>query len=123
MNRRAGWALLLAAVVLFLILNRAAYKGYFQADDLETLGWASITPVRAFLIALVSPLVSPTNLRPTGYFYYRVMAATAGFDFPKYLIPLHAAHLLNIWLLWLVARKLGAGLAAASAGAFFFGFH
>src|SRR5690348_7062647 len=113
----------MAAAVLFLILNRAAYKGFFQADDLDTLGWASLAPVGVFLKGLVSLRFSPTNFRPTGYFYYHAMAATAGFDFPKYLIPLHVAHLLNVWLLWLAARHLDLGPVAASAGAFFFGFH
>lgn len=123
MSKRGGWALFLAAATLFLILNRAAYKGYFQADDLDTLGWARTTPVSAFLVGLVSPRFSPTNFRPTGYFYYRVMSATFGFDFSKYPVPLHALHLLNIWLVWLVVRKLKLGPLAASAGAFFFGFH
>jgi len=37
MSRRAGVALFLTAVALFLLLNHAAYKGYFQDDDLDTL--------------------------------------------------------------------------------------
>ena len=39
MKKRTELALLLAAIALFLILNRAAYKGYFQDDDLDTLSW------------------------------------------------------------------------------------
>jgi hypothetical protein len=51
------------------------------------------------------------------------MENSFGLDFPKYLIPLHALHLLNIWLLWLLMRKLGVDPWAATVGAFFFGFH
>jgi len=29
MNKRAGWAVTIAALAIFLLLNRAAYKGYF----------------------------------------------------------------------------------------------
>ena len=51
------------------------------------------------------------------------MTNSVGLDFPKYLVPLHALHLLNIWMVWLLIRKLGLGPLAATAGAFFFGFH
>ena len=33
MSRRAGWALTVAAIAIFLLLNRAAYKGHFQDDE------------------------------------------------------------------------------------------
>jgi hypothetical protein len=123
MSKRAGWALCLAAAVLFFVLNHAAYKGYFQADDLDTLGWARALPVSHFATWLVTPKLSPSNFRPVGAFYYHALAGSFGLDFPKYLVPLHALHLLNIWLVWLLIRKLGTGPWAATAGAFFFGFH
>ena len=123
MSKRARWALLLVAVALFLVLNRAAYKGYFQDDDLDTMGWSWFTSTPFYLKSLVSPRLTTDNFRPVGHYYYHVMDRNFGLDFPKYLIPLHLAHLLNIWLLWMVARKLGLGVLAASAGAFFFGFH
>jgi hypothetical protein len=34
-------ALLLATAALFLIANRAAYKGYFQDDELNSIAWTS----------------------------------------------------------------------------------
>ncbi len=123
MSRRAGWSLWLGAAVLFFALNRAAYKGYFQADDLDTLRWARVLPVSQFAKWLVSPRLSPANFRPVGAFYYHVMAGRFGLDFPMYLAPLHALHLLNIWLVWVLMRKLGVSAWAATAGAFFFGFH
>ena len=30
MSKRAGWALTIAALAIFLLLNRAAYKGYLS---------------------------------------------------------------------------------------------
>ena len=63
------------------------------------------------------------NFRPVGAFYYRVLGGCFGLDFPKFIVTIHTLHLLNIWLLWLLARRLGLSPLAASAGAFFFGFH
>lgn len=123
MSRRAGWSLFLGAVALFLILNRPAYKGYFQSDDFDTLGWARVIGFQDFAKWLATPQLSPANFRPVGAFYYHVMINRFGLDFPKYLVPLHAFHLLNIWLVWLLIRKLGLGPLPAALGAFFFGFH
>jgi len=123
MGRRAGWSLWLAAVALFLVLNRPAYRGYFQSDDFDTMGWARVLHWTDFAKWLATPQLSPANFRPVGALYYHLMIAGAGLDFPEYLVPLHALHLLNIWLLWLLVRKLGCGPLAATAGAFFFGFH
>jgi len=123
MSKRAGLALLLAAAALFLILNHAAYKGYFQDDDLDTLSWTRLTPATTYFSYLVTPRFSTRNFRPMAHLYYFVTNKWFGLDFSKYLIPLHVLHLLNIWLLWLLVRKLGVGPLAASAATFFFGFH
>jgi hypothetical protein len=123
MSKRAGWSLYLAAAVLFLMLNRPAYKGYFQSDDFDTMGWARVLRLQDFAKWLVTPQMSPVNFRPVGAFYYHLMTNSVGLDFPEYLVPLHALHLLNIWMVWLLIRKLGLGPLAATAGAFFFGFH
>jgi len=32
MNKRAGWAVTIAALALFLLLNRAAYKGSLETS-------------------------------------------------------------------------------------------
>jgi hypothetical protein len=123
MSKRAGLALTIATATLFLILNRSAYKGYFQDDDFSTLSWARFVPDAVFSIELLSPRLSPKNFRPIGAFYYRWIENRFGLDFPKYLVPLHALHLLNIWLLWLIVRRLGISAPGATAAAFFFGFH
>ncbi|MBZ5591008.1 MAG: hypothetical protein LAP39_02145 [Acidobacteriia bacterium] len=123
MSKRAGWALTIAALAIFLLLNRAAYKGFFQDDDLDTLGWARGVSASEFLEYLATPRLSPANFRPVGAFYYHALENAFGLDFPKYVAVLHALHFLNIWLVWLLIRKLGIGPLGAAAGAFFFGYH
>ena len=58
-----------------------------------------------------------------GHLYFRIMSRAFGLDFRHYLLPLHLIHLLNVWLLWMVLRSLGASPFAAGAGALFFAFH
>jgi hypothetical protein len=123
MSKRAGWALAVAAIALFLLLNRAAYKGYFQDHDLDTLGWAGSIPAGEFFEYLITPRLSPTNFRPVGAIYYQALQTTVGLDFPKYVAVLHGLHFLNIWLVWLLRRKLrigpvGAARLAPSSSAF-----
>lgn len=123
MSKRAGWTLAIAALAIFVLLNRAAYKGYFQDDDLDTLSWARGVPAGYFVTSLASPRLSPINFRPVGAFYYHALEAAFGLDFTKYVAVLHLLHFLNIWLVWMLARKLGIGPLGAAAGAFFFGYH
>src|SRR6266567_4639527 len=120
MNRRAGAALFLATALLFLIANRGAYKGYFQDDELDNASWAPYLSGTDFLSGVVTPKFLTGNFRPAGHFYFAVMGRRFGLDFPKYLFPIHALHLLNVWLLWLIARHLGLSPFAAGAGALFF---
>ena len=123
MNRWAGAALFLAMAVLFLIANRGAYKGYFQDDELDNISWTPHIAKTTYLEDLVTPKFLPGNFRPIGHFYFAFMGGHFGLDFPKYLVPIHALHLLNVWLLWLILRRMGADPFAAGAGAVFFAFN
>lgn len=123
MTKRAGLALFLAMAALFLIANRASYKGYFQDDDLNSVSWAPQLSLVDFAKGLLTPRFIPGNFRPVGHFYYYLMGSWFHLDFPKYLAVLHALHFLNVWLVWKLARKLGVGIFAASAGTLFFAFH
>ena len=109
--------------LLFLVANRGAYDGFFQGDELDSLGWAPQVPVAVFAKDLVNPVYNARNFRPVGHFYFRTMSRAFGLDFPYYLPPLQLIHLLNVWLLWMVLRSLGASPFAAGAGALFFAFH
>jgi hypothetical protein len=123
MSRRAGAALFLAMALLFLIANRGAYKGYFQDDELDNISWAPDISNSEFAQYLVTPKFLTANFRPVGHFYFHYLGEHVGLDFPKYIVPLHALHLLNVWLIWLIARRLGAGPFAAGSGALFFAFN
>src|SRR5947207_4911588 len=107
MTKRAGAVLLLATAVLFLIANRAAYKGYFQDDELNNIAWTRDIPVSEYAKAVLTPKFFENNFRPVGHYYFREMNLHYGLDFPKYLPLLHLAHILNVWIVWLLARQFG----------------
>jgi len=123
MTKRAGAALLLATAALFLIANRASYKGYFQDDELNNISWTRDIPALDYGKAILTPKFFTNNFRPVGHYYYREMSLRYGLDFPKYLPIMHLAHILNIWLLWLLARQLGLAVLPASLGTLFFAFN
>src|SRR5262244_1524393 len=95
-----GCALLISVSLLFLLSNRAAYRSYFQDDELANLAWAPIIPAADFGRALLSPLFQVNNFRPAAHFYFHVMGRSFALDFAKYVVPIHGIHLLNVWLLW-----------------------
>ena len=122
MRKWIGPALFLAVALLFFIANRGAYRGFFQGDELDDLGWTPQIPVRDYVKDLVSPVYNAHNFRPVGHLYFRIMSRAYGLDFRRYLLPLHLLHLFNVWLVWLVLRRLRLSDFAASAGALFFAF-
>jgi hypothetical protein len=115
------WFLLMAA--LFLAMNRGAYRGYFQDDEIDNLSWAPHLPVTDFLKGVVTPRFFVNNFRPVGHFYFYAAEEFFGLEFPGYVAVIHAIHLLNVWLLWLLARRLGAAPLPAGAACAFFAFH
>ncbi|HLK68696.1 MAG TPA: hypothetical protein VKU19_34935 [Bryobacteraceae bacterium] len=123
MSRRTGAVLFALLAVLFLAVNRNAYRGYFQDDELDTLSWARYGSAADYLKAAVSPRFQENNFRPAGHFYFHESAQLFGLDFPKYVAGIHLLHLLNVWLVWMLARSLAASPLAAGLGAAFFAFH
>ncbi len=123
MSKRTGLILLLALAAIFLLVNRASYKGYFTDDDFEHLSWTRHAPMSEFVLGLLTPKFQTNNFRPVGHLFYHEEAEFFGFDFKKYLATTHVLHLFNVWLVWLWARKLGAKLFAAAAGCVLFAFH
>ena len=123
MSKRNGLLLFLALAALFLIANRAAYKGYFTDDDFEHLSWTRHAAVSGFVKGLLTPAYQSNNFRPVGHFFYHEESEFFGFDFKKYLAATHVLHLFNVWLVWLLARKLGARPFAAAAGCALFALH
>jgi hypothetical protein len=114
------WVLLLAVAILFLILNRAAYKGYFQDDELDNIVMTRGIPAEEWITVLFGAQLSEYNFRPAGHVFFLLMERVAKLDFPKYIIPVHALHLMNLVLVWLLLRRLDIPPLAAVAGAAFF---
>jgi hypothetical protein len=122
MSKTKGMGLFLLFASAFLLLNRDAYQGYFQADEIGALDWTRWAPLSAYLKGAVSPVYTD-NFRAVGFLYFHLLGPVFKLDFWKYVAVLHAIHLLNVWLLWLLLRRLGAGVLAACAGCAFYGLH
>ena len=123
MSKRAGLLLFAAFAVLFLTVNRDAYRGYFQDDEIDNLSWTPYLSPLDFLKGAATPQFQPNNFRPVGHYYFHAVEEIAGLNFPVYVAVLQAIHLMNVWLVWLVARRLGAPPFAAAAACLFFGLH
>ncbi|MCX6628138.1 MAG: hypothetical protein NTW28_10985 [Candidatus Solibacter sp.] len=123
MPKRGGLLLFVGFAALFLTVNRDAYRGYFQDDEIDNLSWAPYLGPLDYLKGVATPRFQVNNFRPVGHYYFHAVEEIAGLEFPVYVAVLHGFHLLNVWLLWLVARRLGATAFAAAAACLFFGVH
>jgi hypothetical protein len=109
-----------AIAIGFIALNIGAYDGFFQDDELDNLSWAPHLPVRDFLAGLLKPGFALDNFRPTGSLYFAWMGKLSGLNFPPYITPVFAFHLLNSLLLYLLMRRLKIEQWCAIAAAAFF---
>lgn len=123
MQRYSHVAAAALVAILLLIAHRAAYKGYFSDDDLDNLVQTRTISAEVFARELVTPLFAVSNFRPSGHLFYRLMGDAAGLRFGPYIAVLHLLHGLNIVLVWLVLRRMGAPPAGRWAGALLFAFH
>lgn len=113
-----------AFALLFLIVNRGAYEGFFHGDELDNIQWTRYLSASDWARGLFSLKYYPQNFRPVGHFYFNLMGRLADLRFPWYVLTVHALHLFNVCLLWrLLRRRLGLPLLAAAAGSLFFAFH
>src|SRR6185503_15145886 len=87
------------------------------------LSWTPYLTAADYLKGFATPLYQPNNFRPAGHFYFAAVERAAVLQFPPYVAVLHALHLLNVWLLWGIVRRLDAAPLADAAGCTFFGFH
>ena len=122
-RRAAGLAALFALVFLYLIANRGAYQGYFQDDELDNISWTRAVPARDFASGLLSLRYSPSNFRPVGHGFFSLMGRWADLRFPPYIAAIHALHLANALLVWLLLRRWKLPALSCGAGALFFAFH
>ena len=103
-----------------MALNYRAYDGYFQDDELDNLAWAPSTPLHDYAVAFLKPTFDTANFRPVGHIYFTLMGRAFGLDFPPYMTPILAIHLINGLLLFLLLRKLAINTWSALAGTAFF---
>ena len=122
-RRAAGLAAFCMLVLLFLVANRGAYQGYFQDDELDNIGWTRGVPAAGYISGLLTPRYSRLNFRPVGHGFFSLMGRWADLRFPPYVAAIHALHLLNVLLVWLLLRRLKLPALAAGAGTVFFAFH
>ena len=115
-----GAELWLLMAALFLAYNYRAYGSFFFDDAFDHLIWTTREPLRTYIDGLITWRFLPLNFRPAGHYFYRLMYQVAGYDFPAWVASLHILHLIAVWLLWLILRRLGASLLAASAGILIF---
>jgi len=116
-------ALILAALLLFAIANRGAYRNYFQSDSIDNLALAQSLEIRDLLQPLLIPKVSLNNFRPVGALFFKGMGRGFGLWFPPYIAALQILHIVNGALLVWLMRRLKLPLLAACAGASFFVVH
>ncbi|HZL57388.1 MAG TPA: hypothetical protein VFC21_09915 [Bryobacteraceae bacterium] len=109
-----------AILLAFIGLNFRAYDGFFQDDELDTLAWAPSRQMTEYVTGFLKPTFDRANFRPVGHLYYTLMGRAFGLDFPPYMTPIFAIHLLNALLLLLLLRKLRIGIWHSLAGVAFF---
>jgi len=110
----------LAIAIGFVALNARAYDGYFQDDELDTLTWAPSRQIGEYLRWLISPVFNKDNFRPVGHAYFTLMGRAFGLNFPPWITPLFAIHLLNGALVFFILRRLKADAWRALASVAFF---
>ncbi len=122
MRTRVLFAVLIAG--LFFIANRAAYRGFFADDDLDNIANARGVELSYYGPALIKPMIARDAVfRPVPDLYYYVMSRVAELDFVPYVAVIQIIHLVNVFLVWLLARRLGAEMTGAWAAAALFAFH
>src|SRR6185436_1334846 len=58
--------------------------------------------------------------RPVGHLYFAVMGRVFGEDYPPWMVPVFALHLLNGFLIFALARRMSIGVWQALAATAFF---
>ncbi len=119
-KRWAPLTLFLALCLLFLILNKGAYRGYFQDDEFDNLSWGTQLPFSGWFEGLITPKFLENNFRPVGHALFIFGGRTFGLNFPPYVAVIQSLHLLTGLLVLLLARRLEVSWTGAFAATAFF---
>lgn len=106
--------------MVFIALNYRAYDGFFQDDELDNLSWAPYLTAGEYARGFFDPLFSVNNFRPVGHLYFAVMGRLFAENFPPWMTPIFALHLICAALIFLLARKLKIDAWQALAAMAFF---
>ena len=117
---RTGAALFAPLCAFFLLMNRAAYSGYFQRDDFAHMSWCAKGSWTGFLADAISPEFYPHQYRPIGHLHYYLLEKAAGLRFPVFVAFSQAYHLATAWLVWVLLRRLRFTVVPAAAAVVLF---
>ncbi len=122
LSLKTGAISFLLLVLVFLALNRAAYTGYFSDDEFNSMQWTRWGPTIEYVKGVLTPIYA-NSYRAVGFYYYHVTEHFFGLDFPKYVAVIQVLHLITVWLLWLLMRRMGSPAPAAAFGCAIFAIH
>ncbi len=105
---------------MFIALNYRAYDGFFQDDELDNLSWAPHLDAGDVVRGFLDPAFSVKNFRPVGHLYFAVVGRMFGENFPPWMTPIFALHLICAGLIFLLARALKIGAWHSLAAVAFF---
>ena len=86
------------------------------------MSWTRVGPTSAFLKGAASPLYKYC-FRAVGFYFFKITEGWFHLDFPKYVAVIQAIHLFNVWMLWVLLRRLGAQVLPACFAIGFFALH
>jgi hypothetical protein len=109
--------------LFFWIANRAAYKGYFDGDDLDNLCMTNAITIREFSEAFFTPKLDESNFRPVGHAFFHFFGSRAKLRYARYIYFIQAVHLINVILAWLLLRALGFSPLNSAFGLMLFAFN
>jgi Dolichyl-phosphate-mannose-protein mannosyltransferase len=115
---------LVPALVILAWFGAQTWRGLFaglSSDDLMNAYQAWILPLGRLMLANVTPFT--VTYRPLGSALYRVLFWTSGLDPFPYRVVAYSLMLVNIWLVFRLARVLTGSAETATLAALIWSFH
>jgi hypothetical protein len=122
-SEKGSWwstGLLLLILLFPVLVNHDAYRSYFDDDDLGSLNWARIVPLKSYIVDLPCLRYPCAHNRPTGQLFYGALNRAFGLNYPLWAVTLQAIGCINVVLLWLLLRGLRFPELETAMGCLFF---
>jgi hypothetical protein len=107
---------------LFFIVNRGAYRGFFDGDDLDNIARGIDLRAGEVARATGNPVLK-NSFRAAGLFMFFALAPSQRLNYRPYVTWIHATHLLTVLIVFFLLRRLGFSTPSAVFGTLFFGFN